>query len=353
MKLYDLFDMDLYRDMLFNKYVRTNKHPNLPLTILNYTEKAQFENVWNDVTKKCRGLIIDDKLNIVARPFDKFMNYGQNQADIFLKDYAVQVTDKMDGSLGIIFEYRGDWYVATRGSFTSDQAIWATSFLRTPHKGYRLDLWHTNTYLAEIIYPGNRIVLDYGDREELVLLAARDAVTGSVRLAEAVEEWYGPKTTTFSYKTLTEALEAPPRINAEGYVVYFSELDYRVKIKQDDYVALHKIVTGLTERRIWENMKEGKSLDDLCSIVPDEWHMWLRNVYGDIMAAYNMQTSIIRDEYEDLVFGLFGIYGMDWTRKQFAEEAFKYEYTGFMFMILDHKPIEDKVWDLVKPVAES
>lgn len=353
MKLWDLMDMDLYKEMLVEKYVRANKHPDLPLTILNYTEKAQFENVWNDVTKKCRGLVIDDNLNVVARPFDKFMNYGQNQADIFLMDYAVEVTDKMDGSLGIVFHYGNKWHVATRGSFVSDQAIWATAKYR---KVMGNNIWpydYSWTYLVEIIYPENRIVLDYGDREDLVLLAARSIYDGSVRAAKDVTEWRGPKTTTFPYKTLREALEAVPRPNAEGYVVYFPDLDYRIKIKQDDYVALHKIVTGLTERRIWENMKEGKSLDDLCSIVPDEWHMWLRNAYGDIMAAFQMQRYHIVAEYGDLIYGLMEIFGMNWTRKDFALKAQKYQYTGLLFSLLDGKDISEKVWDLVKPVAES
>lgn len=352
MKLPELFEMDLYRKMLLDKYIRTNRHPILPLTIINYTEKAQFDNEWNDVTKKSRGLVIDYQLNIVARPFDKFLNYGQNPDDVKLMDYPVEVSDKMDGSLGIVFEYARSWHVATRGSFISDQAVWATKFLNTQHKGYKLDLCHEETYLVEIIYPGNRVVLDYGDQEDLVLLAARNAVNGSVRLSKDVDEWWGPKTTTFPYKTLREAVEAVPRPNAEGYVIYFPTLDYRIKLKQDDYVALHKIVTGLTKRRIWESMKEGKTLEDMCSIVPDEWHDWLAETYGNILAAYQMQMHVIRNDYEDLSYGLTGIYGMSWTRKDFALEAQKYQYTGFMFMILDHKDITDKVWDLVRPESE-
>ena len=349
MQLWDLMDMGLYKEMLVEKYMRANKHPDLPLTILNYTEKAQFENVWNAVTKKCRGLVIDDKLNVVARPFDKFMNYGQNQADVFLMDYAVEVTDKMDGSLGIVFEYRGRWHIATRGSFTSDQAIWATWFISLPHKFYCSYLKPEETYLVEIIYPGNRIVLDYGDREDLVLLAARNAVTGSVRAAKDVEEWYGPKTTTFPYKTLREALEAVPRPNAEGYVVYFPDLDYRIKIKQDDYVALHKIVTGLTERRIWENMKEGKSLRELCEIIPDEWHDWLSEVYTSISAQfYDYKKALILD-YRHFLLQL----DENFTRKDFALAVKDYCKAGIMFLMLDDKNIDDKVWDLVKPVAES
>lgn len=37
----DLFDQELLGEMVAGGYVRTQQHPTLPLSILNYTEKAQ------------------------------------------------------------------------------------------------------------------------------------------------------------------------------------------------------------------------------------------------------------------------------------------------------------------------
>lgn len=347
MKLWDLMDKKLFHKMVADKYVRINESHDL--RIIGYTEKAQFDNEWNAITLQCRGLVIDSKFNVLARPFDKFMNYGQNQADIFLMDHRVEVTDKMGGSLGILFFHK-TWNTATRGSFISEQAYEMEKIFREKYND--LELNPNWTYLFEIIYPSNRIVLDYGDTRDLFLLGARHIETGLVRSAEAVTEWTGPKTTTYPFATLSEALTAPPRPNAEGYVVYFPDLDYRVKIKQEDYIALHKIVTGLTARRIWENMKEGKTLEDLLEIVPDEWHKWLQETYEDIMKVYNLLSNKILDDYEDLHFELTEIHGLSWTRKQFAQKALKYDYPGFMFSIYDNKSINDKVWDLVRPSAE-
>ena len=50
-------------------------HPTLPLTIWNYTEKVQYEGLWDEVTLACRGLITDDTGTPVVRPFKKFFNY--------------------------------------------------------------------------------------------------------------------------------------------------------------------------------------------------------------------------------------------------------------------------------------
>jgi len=54
-------------------------HPTLPLTIWNYTEKVQYEGLWDEVTLQCRGLVTDDNGNIVARPFKKFFNIEEGK----------------------------------------------------------------------------------------------------------------------------------------------------------------------------------------------------------------------------------------------------------------------------------
>jgi RNA ligase len=103
----------------------------------------------------CRGLVTDDKGNIVARPFKKFFNMEEGK---HTPTSDFEVYDKMDGSLGIFFYYEGGWVMATRGSFTSDQAV----------KGYEMmfkydfaNLHKDYTYLFEIIYDQNRIVVKY------------------------------------------------------------------------------------------------------------------------------------------------------------------------------------------------
>lgn len=376
MKLWDLMDMKLFREMVVQKYVRINEKDGLK--ILGYTEKAQFDQYWNEVTTQCRGLVIDRSFNVLARPFTKFQNYDPNSDNRFM-DFPVDVTDKMDGSLGILFfedgdphhspdhmsassfrnamAYGGTWHYATRGSFDSEQAIEMRAIMEEKyaetHSGYKRVPLDTNwTYLFEIIYPGNRIVLDYGDTRDLFLLGAINNHTGYYKPAEHIRDWKGPKAKTFSYKTLQEALEAAPRKNAEGYVIYFPDLDYRIKLKQDDYVALHKIVTGLTERRIWELMKEGKTLEDMCAIVPDEWHAWLQKTYGNILMEWNLLLGSVHDDYEDLMYDLLEEYGSSWTRKQMAERALKLPHPGLMFSLQDRKDIEQKVWDMVRPTAE-
>src|SRR5690349_16609824 len=104
MQLDNLLDRDLLAAMLANGYVRSQTHPALPLRIFNYSEKTQYERMWNPVTRTCRGLIINDETGeIVARPFPKFFNYGEPATEGLDTSGPACTTDKMDGSLGIMY----------------------------------------------------------------------------------------------------------------------------------------------------------------------------------------------------------------------------------------------------------
>ena len=48
-------------------------HPSLDLTIYNYSQKTQYDKMWNEETLSCRGLVLDSKGNVVARPFKKIL----------------------------------------------------------------------------------------------------------------------------------------------------------------------------------------------------------------------------------------------------------------------------------------
>jgi RNA ligase len=134
-----------------NKYheeglVYKQVHPTLPLTIWNYSEKVQYEGLWDEITLQTRGLVTDDEGNIVARPFKKFFNLEEGK---HTPTEEFEVYEKMDGSLLIVFWYEGKWIVATRGSFTSDQAIKGVELL----KKYNTDIMFRHlTYCFEIIY---------------------------------------------------------------------------------------------------------------------------------------------------------------------------------------------------------
>jgi RNA ligase len=79
----------------------------------------------------------------------------------------------MDGSLGILYKVDGKPYLATRGSFVSDQAVAGTAMLHERYGDYEFE--DGFTYLFEIIYPENRIVIDYKGMSDLSCVTSSSA----------------------------------------------------------------------------------------------------------------------------------------------------------------------------------
>lgn len=342
----EIFDAALLDRMLAERFVKCQTHPVLPLYIYNYTQTAQFERVWNDVTRRCRGLITDIDGNVVARPFPKFFNLGEHDiSELPIGD--VQVTDKLDGSLGILYPTPSGHAIATRGSFDSEQAMHATRIWeqRYAHRFSPDPSW---TMLFEIIYPSNRIVVDYDGLDDLVLLGAVNNADGcSIPLAVVSRGWPGPVVDELPYRSLQDALSAPQRANREGIVVHFMAEDLRVKIKQDEYVRLHRLVTGVSERRIWEALSAGEDVTDWLEAVPDELFEFVTTTRSRLLDDYGRLHAEAHARYDDLIEGL----PADWSRKEFAlaVKDVDWSLSRAFFLILDAKPFDHLVWREIRP----
>jgi RNA ligase len=241
------------------------------LVLFNYTTRAQFAGRWNWLERVCRGLILDRETGeVVARPFDKFFNWGERGRATNAR--LVEVTEKLDGSLGILYRHGGEHRIATRGSFDSEQALWATEYLR------RFDLSGLPgqfTLLFEIVYPGNRVVVDYGDREDLVLIGVRNRFSGQdfpYPVTKDVARRCGFSVVpTARIESVEQALALAGELEAgrEGWVLRFAD-GQRFKVKGDAYRELHRLLCGLSKKRIVEAMARG-ALEELLDTIPDEF----------------------------------------------------------------------------------
>lgn len=322
--------------------------------ILNYSDAAMWTpGAWDsNAVRQCRGLIVDERDAIVARPWAKFFNHGQSEAGELDLHAPVEVTDKLDGSLGILhFDGVDRPRVATRGSFLSDQAVHATEVLRTRYAEFSWD--SRVTPLVEIIYPENRIVCDYGSLDDLVLLGGVGIETGVYYGPETMRRWIGwpgPVAQTFEFPTLAEALAAPPRAGAEGMAVRYLTESRIVKIKQEDYVALHRIVTGLSERTVWEAICEGKVITDVLDGLPDELHDWVRDVWAHITTAADMIHADAHEHHEAIVSQLDPAF----ERRDYAEHAkTRAGLTPYLFNILDGRDPRPAILKTLRPVGDT
>ena len=335
------YDLNLLNQYVDKGWVVKQDHPTLPLSIYNYSRGVQYEKLWDPITLNCRGLVLDTDGNIVAKAFPKFFNY-EELTEASIPKQTFEVFEKMDGSLGICFYYNGEWHMATRGSFTSEQAIRGKEMLNK----YDTSKLNTHyTYLFEIIYKENRIVVDY-DFEDLVLLAVIDTETGA-------EPGLGFVNThdfkvVMRYKTWGEDWETLKKEISkynEGYVIRFSG-GMRMKIKGDEYVRLHRILTNFSTKDIWELLKNGEPLEPFLDRVPDEFDNWVKEVVKDLQIRFE---NIVKD-YNAIFWSIY-----DDDKKVFAERAKRYPHPSLLFSMYDkkNKSAYDYVWKLLKPKYEK
>lgn len=343
-----MIDFENLTRMIEQRYISVQKHPTLDLYIYNYTDKAQYARVWNTETLACRGLIMDGAHHVIARPFPKFFNYSELVAQgtpIPAADFIV--TEKLDGSLGILY-FDGDEQptLATRGAFTSDQAQKGTHLLRSNYGDISFE--RAYTYLFEIIYPENRIVVDYGSREDVVLLAAIHTESGKEVSYDELRAIAGPIPVVTKYDGVRDfdQLAAMEKANSEGFVVSFLTGE-RCKVKFAEYVRLHRLVTGVNARTIWDLLRNHQVFDDLLERVPDEFYQWVATTKRALEREYAARLTAAERVFTDLT-------ARSETRKDFALEAVKQgQITPLLFALYDQKPVDEIIWKQLKPRAEK
>jgi len=291
---------DLYNGLMqeaAKNYVRVIEYGDL--RIFTYTQDCQFGNNWNEFSLISRGLILDVvEKRIVALTFPKFFNFGETC--YFLPEEKFTITEKQDGSLGIVYYHRNKWHVATRGSFTSEQSRWAENWL---HKNANTIVMNPNcTYLAEIIYHSNKIVIPY-DFEGLVLLSVYDLTNGHELPYEAVQSLarYSSLRVTerHEYDSIDELLTLAETLPStrEGFVVRFDS-GYRMKIKGDEYCRVHRLISNVKPIYIWECLMNGDDIKEIRKQLPEELRKDFDNITTILQDKFDIFIGKIEKEHE-------------------------------------------------------
>jgi RNA ligase len=325
-----------------NGLIAEQAHPDCPeIHIFNYTPACQYARAWDHVTQRCRGLMLNIHTGaIIANPFEKFFNYGEVSMD--LPDEIPHITEKLDGSLGISYWLPGEQWprVATRGSFVSSQAQWATAWLRQSPHIHLLD--REITELFEIIYPGNQIVVRY-DFAELVHLASRVTTTGQELLNRQLGFRQPKRIPPMDFVTLASLNEA----NAEGFVVWYPQTGLRLKIKFATYLRLHKILTHLSVKDLWEMLRDGHDPQVMLTDVPDEVSAWMSEVTASLHTQFRQIESAALEDFAHLRERFIDL--THTPRKVWAEAMLMCRYPHVLFRLLDGKDCRAIIWKLCQP----
>lgn len=356
----DILDVSALKELVGDGYISLRRHKSLPMVIYNYTDKATYEQVWTPETIMCRGLVVGDDGKVHARPFPKFFNVAEHRQKDHLPSLPplgeAQAREKVDGSLIIGFTVDGRTHAATRGSFHSDQAVWASPRVQS----LRRNLSPRYTYLFEGVYPQNRIVVDYGNTEELVLLAILDNEDGRNHTYEhadlvAAAEELEIRAARKPHEAPSEQMLIPS--NAEGWVLEWPD-GTRAKVKSDEYVELHRIIFGMSPRTIWsllgEDLESGRDrLAKTIQMVPSDLADNIYTVADILYERLGARKSEALDDYMRIVEQMPDEGDERAIRKLFAAEATKMPEPSLLFSLLDGKPIDDLIWRSLKPESTA
>lgn len=324
------------------------------VTLYKYTQDCQFESRWNEVNRECRGIIIGPDGTIYARPFSKFFNLGERpetSATNLPWGTAIEVFEKLDGSCGALYThpYNG-MSIATPGSMESDQAKYATKIFRRQENKHYLDFYNSLsgdcTPIFEIIYPGNRIVCDYGEREELVLLGIRhlNGEEWHQRRVDNIASQYGISRPRRFDIDIRGSISFPD--NEEGYVALFDN-GLRVKIKSPTYLRIHRLLNYLSPKGVIELIQGREYRTTLEQLPP-----WIQQSFDDIRAAAQTKYDEIRCKIETL----HGSIPIGVSRKDqalFIQANAPKEFWGLLFSMLDAKDTSTALWKLTMETFQT
>ncbi|MDO8553308.1 MAG: T4 RnlA family RNA ligase [Candidatus Micrarchaeota archaeon] len=322
------------------------------LAIYCYTPKCVYDRRWDNYTKMARGLIINIKTGeILAKPFPKFFNLNETE-ETKLENLPIEepeITEKLDGSLGILYYYDGKYFITTKGTLYSEQGQWATEHFRKCFGN--INLPEGLTLLFEIIYPENRIVIDYGGLNELFLIGAIEIKTGKDYnytelevLAKKYEFTLVPRK-PLTIKQIREIIDKLPA-NEEGFVARYSN-GLRLKVKGKEYLHIHRILSNLSLISIWETLRDDKFGPEFIGKIPEEFREWTEKTADILLKTKERIENEIKKLYkkrpnskERKEFAL-------WVQKQHKE----YQSTLFCIHDNDKKRVHDLIFKMIRPDA--
>ena len=214
-----------------------------------------------EIVNECRGLILDSEndFNVVRYGFYRFYNYGEPGATT-IDNTSMSITEKVDGSLVMIYYYNNTWHISTRSTFDAiDASIRDTGktfdgVIREALYAQNIDINTFDkecTYVFEVVSPETRVIVKY-DKPEIYFLMCRNNTT----YEEVNCNINCQKPKTYEFKTLEDIISYVSEFNGidfEGVVVK-DKYNHRVKIKNLNWLKLHYLYGNgnMTESRLLE-----------------------------------------------------------------------------------------------------
>lgn len=323
-----------------------------------YTQKCQYEKLWDEYTRIARGIVTLPDGTVVSRPFPKFYNLGEPETGKIPWHEPIEVTEKIDGSLIVVSFLDGKPIINTKAGFRNEYTDFGRTWLQE-----HMNEWITrpvarqkgHTYCFEAVFPetnpDNTKIISYGERADLTLLAEIHRETGQESRYEDLEafgeEWgigVAPRHDFDKIETLIARCRARKITEGEGVVLRFTETNLRVKVKSQEYLRLNRLVLHTSEKHILDALTNGDDIESIYSALPDELFEEVQQTVTKLRAEYqeiqDRATSAIK-EIEMIPIrkaqSLMIMQNPEWT-----------DIKGLLFAMLDGKDHQKITWDIMR-----
>lgn len=309
-----------------NEEGRVNVSRHDDYLVCKYSQKTVNSKDWDRITLNSRGTIYDERTGeLVFLPFPKFFNYRENELQAsYLPASGIsgaEILEKLDGSLGAIWQDReGEIRVSTPGSLISEQAVWATSWLRNHEKYNEIkESFSSNSIIGmvgEILYPGSKVVVnyDYQKVKGIKITAAQvfrsggniqycnheelNCISKKFNLATCDIYNFNEIDEIINYLKIAE--------NFEGFILHWPNSGFRLKMKSDEYIRIHRTISRIHPNRIEEVILsqkaiKSKSFNDILQLIEEcinqfpEEH---RKPYEEACYLMNIESKKIQKDIE-------------------------------------------------------
>ncbi len=292
---------------VISSLVNADFHPTHPLIMFNYTPTAHntlhaFPEGWTSALRMCRGIVFTLRAELLAHPFPKFFNLGEHPETTLssVKENGPWgILPKEDGHLGIVFRYRSELVLTTRGSFMSPTSKLGKEMLEGYQQAY---VWNQHihpktTCLFEVIDPSTEVHVNYGGQQHFVLLAVYDNVTlrewsMDEKLALAKKLCVSPGHTDALYEdpkqleALIGSMKDRSVRNREGHVITCAN-GVKVKIKYETYIQM-MVMAKLSPTYLMNRILAG-TLDKMLSTLDEEVVVTANELLGRILRVLFMK----------------------------------------------------------------
>lgn len=302
--------------------------------------------------REFRGIKFDLDGYVIGRPFHKFFNWGEKEAEMAHFDFnqSFVIMDKLDGSMihPMICEVDGErrmYWCSKMGP--TDVGTQAYNFtLDHPEYVDFADamLESGKTPIFEWCSRQQRIVVDYPE-DALILTAVRDLETGQymayedlVRLGQinsipVVKAWKG------DFRGIDQFMEdVGGEEQCEGYIIRFAN-GHMVKLKNAWYLNLHRAKDQLSNEKNVYRLVLSEHHDDLLPQLDPDTRKALENFAADLSHAVKTQALTLANAVQ-VNWAQYG------NRRDFALHfGSKQELSAVVFKVLDGKDAYEALVD--------